>query len=93
MKQVFTEARSHAHMVAKVGFGVRFTQPTLASNPCARAKSPPLRRCVQAQADDGSGVKSSAHSGDYVQKTTVFEVMRRLLQPKNIMVSTSTKRG
>lgn len=31
--------------------------------------------------------------GDQMQKTTVLEVMRRLLQPKNIMVSTSTKRG
>lgn len=28
-----------------------------------------------------------------VRKTTVLDVMRRLLQPKNIMVSTSTKKG
>ena len=27
------------------------------------------------------------------RKTTVLDVMRRLLQPKNIMVSTSTKKG
>ena len=28
-----------------------------------------------------------------VRKTTVLDVMRRLLQTKNIMVSTSTKKG
>mmetsp|Transcript_44710 Transcript_44710/g.100945 ORF Transcript_44710/g.100945 Transcript_44710/m.100945 type:complete len:487 (+) Transcript_44710:172-1632(+) len=48
---------------------------------------------LAAQADDSSGAKPSAERGDHVQKTTVLEVMRRLLQPKNIMVSTSTKRG
>ena len=48
---------------------------------------------LAAQVDDSSGAKPSAERGDHVQKTTVLEVMRRLLQPKNIMVSTSTKRG
>jgi len=28
-----------------------------------------------------------------VRKTTVLDVMRRLLQPKNILVNTSTKKG
>ena len=28
-----------------------------------------------------------------VRKTTVLDVMRRLLQPKNIMVSTPTRKG
>ena len=50
-----------------------------------------LRRPQEEEALPGS--KSSGERGDHVQKTTVLEVMRRLLQPKNIMVSTSTKRG
>ena len=39
------------------------------------------------------GAQSTVTGADHVQKTTVLEVMRRLLQPKNIMVHANTKRG
>jgi len=36
---------------------------------------------------------TSSGMKNYIRKTTVLDVMRRLLQTKNIMVSCSTKKG
>ena len=41
----------------------------------------------------GAGGAAGAAGSTMVQKTTVLEVMRRLLQTKNIMVSAPTKKG
>mmetsp|Transcript_15110 Transcript_15110/g.36036 ORF Transcript_15110/g.36036 Transcript_15110/m.36036 type:complete len:508 (+) Transcript_15110:79-1602(+) len=41
----------------------------------------------------GTGVGTTSESGGMIRKTTVLDVMRRLTQPKNVMVSANTKSG
>ena len=62
--------------------------PAASSSSAAAAAAP-----AAAPAGGSGGGGASATTGDHVQKTTVLEVMRRLVQPKNIMVHANTKRG